>query len=83
MTQDDRTENGVQEEQFLCQSCFDLLAMLVQDVSSPHAQDFPSAELVEETFATDFLVVIPLNEPISQGDIVNRLIVLICGDTLA
>ncbi len=57
--------------------------MLVEDVSTPHSQHFPTAEFMEKAFTSDFLVVISFNKPICKSDIINRLIVLIGGDALS
>jgi hypothetical protein len=55
----------------------------MQYVSSPHTKDFPAAEFVEKALATDFLIIVSLDEPVCQAYIVNRLIILIGCDALA
>ena len=42
----------------------------MEDVATPHTEDFPAAEFVEERFPTDFLVIVALNEPVCQGNVV-------------
>jgi len=81
--QDNRTKNGVEKEKLLSQISSHLLTTLVEDVTTPHTKDFPAAEFVKERFPSDFLIVVTLNKPVGQGDVVRRLIILICGDTLA
>ena len=49
----------------------------MQDVAPPHPQDLPAAELVEEALSSDLLVVIPLDQPVGQRDVVHGLVVLV------
>ena len=54
----------------------------MKDVASPHSQDLPAAELVKETLPSYLLVIIPLNQPIGQRDVIHGLIVLVSGYAL-
>ncbi len=79
--QDDWTEDRVQKEQLVCQVGPHLLSPLVKDVAAPHPQDFPSSKLMEEGLASDLLIVITLNEPICQSDVISWFVILIGGNT--
>ena len=58
----------------------DLFSLLLQNVSSPHSELFPRAEILEEAFNADFAVERPLYEPVGQTGVVDRLVPDVLGD---
>ena len=82
MIENDGAEYGVKEEEFLGEGALDLLSMLVENVTAPHAKDFPPPELMKETLSTDLLIVVAFDKPVSECDIVDWLIMLIRGNPL-
>jgi len=80
--ENDGAEYGVKEEEFLGEGALDLLSMLVENVTAPHAKDFPPPELMKETLSTDLLIVVAFDKPVSECDIVDWLIMLIRGNPL-
>jgi len=55
----------------------------MEDVSTPHPEHLPSSELMKKPLASYLKIVVSLDEPVSEWNVIDRLIKLVSGDALA
>ena len=56
MCHKDRSENVIKHEKLLCEVVLHFFSLLLQNISSPHSDDFPSFEITKELLVTDLLI---------------------------
>jgi hypothetical protein len=64
------------------QNSFNLFALLLKDVSSPHTDNFPPTEVFEEGLAANLSIVAAIHQPVSKGRVLDRLLVKIHSEAL-
>ena len=69
---EDWSENIVNAEEFSLQNSFNLLSVLLQNISSPHSDDTPCSEVPEEVFATNLSEVFSFQKPFFKRGVLHR-----------
>ena len=82
MLHQDVTEDIINTEESLLKYVFNLLSFGLDDVASPHADDFPLAEVLEEVLGADLTVVLPVVVPVLEGDELDGLLIHIRREAL-
>ena len=58
------TKYVIEYKQFFCQIVLDFLSFLLQNISSPHSDNFPPSKFFEELLLANLLKEVSLNQPI-------------------